>query len=113
MNKKILEEYSVKIYEIEPYFHEHYRKKIQVHENGCKCILFRIDFYFTENLLALEIDEKGQTNRDLIFEEKRRKSLEKNLSVNLLELIRVRKAMTQTMKLADYKHLLVNLKTDN
>ena len=113
MNEKILEEYSVRIYEIEPYFHEHYRKKIQVDENGCKYILFRIDFYFTEYLLAVEIDEKGQTNRDLIFEEKRRKLLEKNLSVNLLELIRVRKAMMQTMKQADYKHLLVNLKTDN
>ena len=26
-NEKILEEYSVKIYEIDPYFHEHYKKK--------------------------------------------------------------------------------------
>ena len=28
VNKKILEEYSVKIYETDPYFHDHYRKKI-------------------------------------------------------------------------------------
>ena len=27
VNKKILQEYSVKIYEISPYFYEHYRKK--------------------------------------------------------------------------------------
>ena len=27
MNEKIPEEYSVKIYEIDPYFYEHYRKK--------------------------------------------------------------------------------------
>ena len=27
VNKKILEEYSVKIYEINSYFYEHYRKK--------------------------------------------------------------------------------------
>ena len=27
MNEKILEEYSVKIYQIDPYFYEHYRKK--------------------------------------------------------------------------------------
>ena len=27
VNKKILEEYSVKIYEIDPYFFEHYKKK--------------------------------------------------------------------------------------
>ena len=25
-NKKVLEEYSVKIYEIDPYFYEHYKK---------------------------------------------------------------------------------------
>ena len=77
VNEKILEEYSVKIYEIDPYFYEHYRKKIQVDENGCKYILFRIDVYFTEYLLAVEIDEKGHTDRDLIFEEERQKALEK------------------------------------
>ena len=27
MNGKILEEYSLKIYEIDPYFYEHYKKK--------------------------------------------------------------------------------------
>ena len=34
VNKNILEEYSVKIYEIDHYFYEHYRKKIQVDKNG-------------------------------------------------------------------------------
>ena len=58
VNEKILEEYSVKIYETDPCFYEHYRKKIQADENGCKYILFRIDVYFTEYLLAVEIDEK-------------------------------------------------------
>ena len=43
MNEKILEEYSVKIYEIDPYFYEHYRKKIQIDENEREYILFRID----------------------------------------------------------------------
>ena len=64
-------------------------KKIQVDKNGCKYILFRIDVYFNKFLLAVEIDEKGHTDRDLIFEEKRQKALEKNLVVNLLELIQV------------------------
>ena len=41
--EKILEKYFVKIYEIGPYFYEHYRKTIQVDENGCKYILFRVD----------------------------------------------------------------------
>ena len=84
-----LEEYSVKIYEIDPYFYEHYEKKIQVDKIGCKYILFRIDIYFSEYSLAVEIDEKGHTDKDFIFEEKRQKTLGKNLVVTLLELIQV------------------------
>ena len=79
VNEKILKEYSVKIYKIDPYFYEHYGKKIQVDENGHKYILFRTDIYFIEYLLAVEIDEKGHIDRDLIFEEKRQKALEKKL----------------------------------
>ena len=71
-NEKILEEYSVKIYETDPYFYEHYKKKIQVDNNDQEYILFRIDIYFTEYSLAVEIDEKGHTDRDLIFEKKRK-----------------------------------------
>ena len=59
-----LEEYSVKIYEIDPYFYEHY-KKIQIHKNGCKYILLRIDIYSSECFLAVEIDEKGHTDREI------------------------------------------------
>ena len=108
--RKILEEYSVKIYNIDPYFYEHYRKKIQTDKNVSENILFRIDIYFTEYFLAIEIDEKRHTDRDLIFEEKRQKALEKNLIVNLLELRLVEKAMMQTMKLVEYRSLSVSLK---
>ena len=45
--------------------------KIQVDGNGCNYILFRIDVYFTEYLLAMEVDEKARTDRDLIFEKTR------------------------------------------
>ena len=68
-------------------------KKKQVDKNRCKYILFRIDVYFNKFLLAVEIDEKGYTDRDLIFEEKRQEALEKNLVVNLLELIQVMQKM--------------------
>ena len=68
-------------------------KKIQNDENGIEYILFRIDIYFTEYFLAVEIDEKGHTDRDLIFEGKRQKTLEKNLTVHLLELILVEKIL--------------------
>ena len=53
----------------------------------------RIDVYFIECFLEVEIDEKGHTDRDIIFEEKRQKALEKNLVVNLLELIQVMQKM--------------------
>ena len=33
------------------------KEKKQVDKNGCECILFRIDFYFTKYLLATQIDE--------------------------------------------------------
>ena len=64
--------------------------------------MFRIDIYFTEYFLAVEIDEKGHTDRDLIFEEKRQKTIEKkNLTVHLLELVLVKKIMMQTVKLLE------------
>ena len=72
MNEKILEEYSVRIYEIDPYFYEHHKEKIKVDKNGCEYILSRIDVYFTEYFLAVEIDEQNNQGRDLIFEKKRR-----------------------------------------
>ena len=85
-NQNPVEEYSVKIYEIDPYFYEHYEKKKKVDKNGCKYILFRIDIYFSEYFLAVEIDEKGHTDRDLIFEEKRQEALEKKLGCKFIRI---------------------------
>ena len=96
-------------------FYEHYKEKIKVDKNGSEYILFRIDVYFTEYFLAVEIDEQNHEGRELIFERKRQEVLQKNLVVSLLELIQVmqKEVMIQIMKLVKYKHLLVNLKTDN
>ena len=71
-NHNLLEECSVRIYKIDPYFYEHYERKIQVDNNGHKYILFKIDIYFSEYYLAVKIDEKGHTDRDLILEEIKR-----------------------------------------
>ena len=86
MNEKILEEDSVKIYKIDPYFYEHYKEKIQVDKNGREYILFRIDVYFTKYLLAVEINEKKHASRDLIFEEKRQGALEKKLNCEFIRI---------------------------
>ena len=61
-------------------------KKIQVDKNGCKYILFRIHVYFNKFLLAVETDEKGNTDRDLIFEEKRQEALEKKLGCKIIRI---------------------------
>ena len=58
-------------------------KKIQVDSNGQKYILFRIDIYFTKYCLAVEINENGHTDRDLIFEKKDKRHSKKNLIVHL------------------------------
>ena len=68
-------------------------KKIRTDKNGRAYLLFRIDVYFIKYFLAVEIDAKDHTDRDLIFEEKRQNALEKSLTVNLLELILVEKIM--------------------
>ena len=61
-------------------------KKIQVDDNGHQYILFRTDIYFTKYCLAVEIDEKGYTNRDLEFEKKRQKALEKKLNCTFIRI---------------------------
>ena len=59
---------------------------MQVDNNDREYILFRIDVYFTKYSLAVEIDEKGHTDRDLIFEEKRQKALEKKLNCTFIRI---------------------------
>ena len=46
----------------------------------------RINVYFNEFLLAVIIDEKGRTDRDLTFEEKRQKALEKRLGCKFIRI---------------------------
>ena len=62
------------------------KKKIQTDKNGSEYILFRIDTYFIEYSLAVEIYEKGHTDRDLIFEEKKQKASEKKLNCKFIRI---------------------------
>ena len=84
-------------------------KKIQVDNKDQEYILFRIDIYFTQYFLAVEIDEKGHTDRDLVFEEKRQKALEQKLNCEFIRINTSREIMMQTMKLVEYRCLLVRL----
>ena len=60
-------------------------KKIQADKNGCKYILFRIDISFSECFLAVEIDEKGHTDKD-IFWGKKTKSIKKKLGCKFIRI---------------------------
>ena len=114
VNEKILEEFSVNIYKTDPYFYEHYRKK--------KYKLMKMDvniYYLKLMFILLNISQpqklmKKVTLTEILFlRRKDKKHQKKNLVVNLLELIRAKQAIMQTMKSAEYKHLLVSLKTKN
>ena len=80
-----LEKYFVKIYKINPYFYEQYEKYIQVDDNKRQYILFKVDIYFSEYSLAIEINKK-RADRDLIFEVKRQKALEKKLNCKFIRI---------------------------
>ena len=62
------------------------KKKIQADKNGSKYILSRIDIYFRGCFLVVETDEKGHTDRDIIFEKKRQKALEKKFGCKFIRI---------------------------
>ena len=49
-----------------------------------RIILLKKNVYLIEYYLAVEIDEKGHTDRDLIFEEKRQVALEEKLGCKFI-----------------------------
>ena len=59
---------------------------LRVDKNGQNYILFRIDVYFFKYNLAVEVDEKGHTDIDLIFEKKRQEALEKKLDCKFIRI---------------------------
>ena len=49
--------------------------------------LFRIDAHLNKFLLAVETDEKGHTDRYLIFDKKRQEALEKKVGCKFIRII--------------------------
>ena len=83
-NEKILEEYSVRMYENDPFFYEHHKEKIKVDKNGCEYILFRIDAYFTESFLAVEMNKT--TKAEKLFLKKKHKHQKKKLCCKFIRI---------------------------
>ena len=54
---------------------------------------YKIDLYFHQYKLAIEVDELGHNNKNIDYEIQRQKSIEKNLVLCLLELILMKKIL--------------------
>ena len=79
-----LEEYSVKIYEIDPYFYEHYEKKYKLIKMGVniyylELMFISINFYQQQKLMKKDI-----LTEILFLKKKDKKHYKKILVVNLL-----------------------------
>ena len=59
------------------------KKKV---DKGKRKYIFKIDVYFTEYFLAVEIDEQNHEGRELIFEKKRQEVLEKKLGCKFIRI---------------------------
>ena len=76
-------------------------------------------YYLELMLILLNIFQPQKLMKKVIIAEilflrkKDKKHQKKNLVVNSLELIQVKKVIMQAMKLVEYKHESVNLKTGN
>ena len=114
-NQNPFEEYSVKIYEIDPYFYEHYEKKYKLIKMGVNIYHLELIFILVSVFQQQKLMKKDILTETLFLKKKDKKHQKKNLVVNLLELIQVMQkiVMIQIMRLVTYKYLLMSLKTDN
>ena len=88
-------------------------KKIQIDENWCEYTLFRTDDCFTQYLLAIEIDEKGLTDRDLIFEQKSQKALEKKLGYKFIRISTSKEGYDADYEASKMQAFICKLKRSN
>ena len=111
-NQNLLEEYSVKIYEIDPYFYEHYEKKYKLIKMGVNIYYLELIFILVSVFQQQKLMKKDILTETLFLRKKDKKHQKKNLVVNLLELIQVmqKMVMIQIMRLVMYKHLLMSSK---
>ena len=69
---------------------------------------YKIDLYFPEHKLALEVDEKGHTDRYKGKETERQETIEKNLVIHLLELMLIKRIMMSIVNLVKQSIILLN-----
>ena len=78
-----LEEYSVKIYEIYPYFYEHYENKYKLIKLGVNIYCLELIFVFVNAFQQQKLVKKGITIETLFLKKKDKRHQKKSLVVNL------------------------------
>ena len=85
-NYNTYEDYYLQVYEIDNnYFHKRYKEKIQVDKNGNEYIFLKIDIFFSEHNLVVDIEEKDG-DKDLNVELKKQELLEEELSYSFIRI---------------------------
>ena len=80
---------------------------------GANAYYLELMFILLNTIQLQKLMKKVILTEILFLRRKDKQHQKKNLVVNLLQLIRVKKAMMQAVKPVEYKHLSANLKTDN
>ena len=93
-----VKEYSVKIYKTDPYFYEYYRKKYKLMK---MVVNLELKFILLSIFQPQKLMKKIILTEILFLRRKYKKHQKKVLFVNLLKLMRIKKAMMQTMKLVE------------
>ena len=114
-NHNLLEEYSVRIYEIDPYFYEHYEKKYKLIKMGVNIFYLELMFILINFYQQQKFMKKDILAEILFLRKKDKKHQKKKLVVNVLESIQVmqKMALIYIMRLVIQKHFLMSLKADN
>ena len=97
-NHNPLEEYSVKIYKIDPYFYKHYEKKYKLIKMGVNIYYLELIFILVSVFQQQKLMKKDILTETLFLKKKDKKHQKKNLVVNLLELIQVMQKMVMIQK---------------
>ena len=114
-NQNPFEEYSVKIYEIDPYFYEHYEKKYKLIKMGVNIFYLELMFILINFYQQQKFMKKDILAEILFLRKKDKKHQKKKLVVNVSESIQVmqKMALIYIMRLVIQKHFLMSLKADN
>ena len=86
------------------------KKKYKLTKMGVNTYYLELMFISLNIFQQQKLMKKVIMTETLFLKKKDNRHQKKNFIVDLLELIQVKKAMMQTKRLAEYKHLLVNLK---